>query len=586
MLTKLHLQNFHCFENHTIPIRPCTIIVGRNNAGKSTIVDALRLVSIVTSRYQALHYSKPPNWGDIPRREIGVSPSIKGMEFNAQNIFHRYGEPPAVITAHFENGAAIKIYVGLEAHLHAVIFSPDGSVVRDNRAAKKRGLLPKVEIMPQVAPLEKNEYILGADYVRANLSSAIAPKHFRNQLNLLQSFLPSFRTLAEETWHGLQVKNLSGSGGKHGDLLSLMIRNEDYVAEVATMGHGLQMWLQTMWFLARIDPSATVILDEPDVYMHPDLQRRLLRYLRNSRKQLLVTTHSVEIMSEVTPEETLVIDRRHEESQFASSFPAVQKILEHVGSAQNVQLARLWNARKCILVEGTDFRIISDLFDVLYPEDQDGLSLLPNMSIGGWGGWQYAIGSSMLLRNSGGEHIAVYCLFDSDYHTTAQKANRYQDAKRVDVQLHIWQRKEIENYLISPNAIQRLINSRIARRTTIPTLEEINLKLEDIFTTLKDEAFDAISAELLAETRGLGAGGANKNARIVLDEAWKSYEGRSSIVSGKSVLSQLSYWAQEQFGVSMTPAAIARAMLSSDIPPEMIAIIKTIASGRTFDSMI
>lgn len=65
------------------------------------------------------------------------------------------------------------------------------------------------------------------------------------------------------------------------------------------MGHGLQMWLQIVWFLARAARNATVVLDEPDVYMHPDLQRRLLTLVRNRFAQLLIATHSIEIVSDV-----------------------------------------------------------------------------------------------------------------------------------------------------------------------------------------------------------------------------------------------------------------------------------------------
>jgi energy-coupling factor transporter ATP-binding protein EcfA2 len=358
MLTSLRLQNFRCFDDHVIPLRNCTIIVGRNNAGKSTLVDALRLVSIVTSRYEHLSFKYPPAWGDIPRREIGISPSIKGMEINTQNIFHMYGPAPAVITAFFDNKATIKIYIGPETDLHAVIFSPDGSILRSKAKASYR-LLPRVEIMPRVAPLARNETILNSDYVRSNVSSSLAPLHFRNQINLLNNHFNTFKKLSEETWPGLQIRELEGLGGLTGSPLDLMVRNDNFVAEAANMGHGLQMWLQ--WFLSRANPDSTVILDEPDVYMHPDLRRRLVRHLRNYSRQIVVTTHSVEIMSEVEPDEILILDKRQRQSNFAISLPAVQKLLDHVGSAQNLQLTRLWRARKIVFVEGKDFRLLSDI---------------------------------------------------------------------------------------------------------------------------------------------------------------------------------------------------------------------------------
>ena len=52
MIESLILQNFRCFHKHEIPFREKTIIVGKNNAGKSSIIEALRLVSIVSERFR------------------------------------------------------------------------------------------------------------------------------------------------------------------------------------------------------------------------------------------------------------------------------------------------------------------------------------------------------------------------------------------------------------------------------------------------------------------------------------------------------------------------------------------------------
>ncbi|MGH9241928.1 MAG: AAA family ATPase, partial [Vicinamibacterales bacterium] len=77
VLTQLKIRNFRGFRNHTLPMRRATLVVGRNNAGKSTVVEALRLLSIVTTRFKALGYHEGPDWGQIPKREYGVRPSLK-----------------------------------------------------------------------------------------------------------------------------------------------------------------------------------------------------------------------------------------------------------------------------------------------------------------------------------------------------------------------------------------------------------------------------------------------------------------------------------------------------------------------------
>jgi AAA15 family ATPase/GTPase len=96
MIKELRLENFRGFEDHRIPFNPRTsIVVGKNNAGKSTIVEALRLISLITNRYQRLEFCTVPSWLDRPRREKGVTPSLKNVDLNLENAFHLYNDPPS-----------------------------------------------------------------------------------------------------------------------------------------------------------------------------------------------------------------------------------------------------------------------------------------------------------------------------------------------------------------------------------------------------------------------------------------------------------------------------------------------------------
>jgi energy-coupling factor transporter ATP-binding protein EcfA2 len=245
----------------------------------------------------------------------------------------------------------------------------------------------------------------------------LASLHFRNQLLVFHSYFKEFRQIAEATWEGLKIKELTRNGRAPDTTVSLLVRDGDFVAETSWMGHGLQMWLQTMWFLARSKNDDTVILDEPDVYMHADLQRRLIRIVKSRNPQLIVATHSIEIMSEVEPDEILVIDQGRREAKFADSLPAVQRVIDQIGGVHNLNLARLSTSRKCLLLEGKDIEILKQFQNTLAPESTEPLDALPHMPIGGWGGWNYAVGSRMFLKNALGEEISTYCLLDSDYHT-------------------------------------------------------------------------------------------------------------------------------------------------------------------------
>ena len=60
--------------------------------------------------------------------------------------------------------------------------------------------------------------------------------------------------------------------------------------------------------MSRLEITDQVILDEPDVYLHADLQRKLIRMAKRSRRPTIVATHSLEIISEVEPDNIIVIE--------------------------------------------------------------------------------------------------------------------------------------------------------------------------------------------------------------------------------------------------------------------------------------
>ena len=118
MLQSLENENFRCFKRHQIPFRDNTVIVGQNNAGKSTLIEALRLVGLAQSRYKTLRYEGPPDWLDkIGVRGPGFSPSIERFDLSTEGLFHQYSHPPARLSARFWFGTQLVVYIGPAPHL-------------------------------------------------------------------------------------------------------------------------------------------------------------------------------------------------------------------------------------------------------------------------------------------------------------------------------------------------------------------------------------------------------------------------------------------------------------------------------------
>ena len=486
-----------------------------------------------------------------------------------RQAFHRYSDPPAILTATFASGATVKAYVHPEG-VHATISNGKDWVASSNAFLVLQ--VPYLHILPQIGPLQREEKQLTDDYIDEHYYTRLASRHFRNEIQRSPEHFANFKELAERTWSGLRVDPIGHNN------LALQVRDGDFVAEVGWMGHGLQMWLQTMWFLAKTPPETTVVLDEPDVYMHPDLQRKLYRLVRGRFHQAIIATHSVEIMAEADPADILIVNSKRSRSQYANTEPGVQVLIDRLGGIHNVHLARLWNAKRVLLLEGDDLGYLKHLYNTLFPDAEIPLDAIPNWSIGGWNGWSHAIGSKMVFANAAGDRISTYCLLDSDYHTTAEQQERYAQAHEYGINLHIWQRKEIENYLLDSIVIARTITPRQGRHR--PTPAEVQAFLLNACDEEKETVLDAMATTIFNNKRSLGLTGANKTAREDLKKTWD--EHKLHIVSGKALLARLSEWAQTEYGASLGAVTLARAFKANEIPGELRTILTCIQEGQPF----
>lgn len=578
MIKEIIIENYRGYRKHTIEFTDLNIVVGKNNAGKTTLIEALRLISLVTKRYKKSAYQNVPKWLHIAKVNSGISISLNRIDFSYKNIFHSYSEPPSIIQASFNNGTKIIIYFGGEQKFHVVLFDNESKIC--NKENVKRLELPILNILPQISPLLAEENVLNEDYVKLNIDSQTSSRHFRNQLGYFSEYYEKFKNLIETTWDGIKLLEYNKGDKLYQESPYLLIQEEAFTTEIGNMGHGLQMWMQTIWFLAKCQSDSTVILDEPDVYMHADLQRKLIRFLRSEFSQVIIATHSIEIMSEVEPENIVIIDKKKLKSSFASDFNAVQKALLTIGSIHNIGLARLWSANKLIIVEGKDIDILKRIQNILFPKSNQPFDTIPNISIGGWGGWNRAIGSKLMLKNAGEENIVTYCILDSDYHTTEEILEKKEQAKKNNISLKIWKRKEIENYLIIPTAIKRIIEKNSNFKIEI---NEIEIKIENLIDSLKDEYADLLMDKIHTEARKSGKSiepsTAKKEANEILKIDWKN---KYDIVSGKTLLKMISNWTNDEFNVNINSNKLTQELTITEIPIELKQVVTKIENREKF----
>ena len=267
LIVRLELRNFRRFDRHTVPLHPTTLIVGPNNAGKSTIVEALRLVAIVASRYRALRFRDPPEWLEEEDVGAGVAPSLEGTGIDLSAVTHQYGDPPAEIGATFGERQEIRVYLGPEGQLHATLRDSDRSAHTHSATSTSPRATQRCDTASSRPGDERRATTRAGDGSAQPVVDTRA-EPFQKPALAVPRILR--RLLRDRRGNLAWVRNnRSDPRRRCGDSqpqLRLLVRNGPFVGELAAMGHGLQMWLQTIWFIVRTAGTDTVILDEPDVH--------------------------------------------------------------------------------------------------------------------------------------------------------------------------------------------------------------------------------------------------------------------------------------------------------------------------------
>lgn len=584
-LRRLALTKFRRFREHEIVFAPRTLLVGANNAGKSTAVQALLLVSLVTNRLRGLNFTRAPDWlAETPAAPWGVRPSLRGIDITlGQHVFHAYEDPPAEVRAEFATGWTVDVFIGID-DVFAVIRDPVGRAIAARRDVPTTAL-PRMAIQPQVGPVERGEVVLADRTVIEGLRASASAAHFRNQLRLFVEDLPALRDAAAETWPGLDVRELEVPALLDTDAhLSLEVRDGAFVGELATMGHGLQMWLQMLWFLVRSQDAEVVVLDEPDVYMHPDLQRRLLRHLERRSQQVIVATHSVEMMSEVEPEEIVTVDATRRRSRRARNLADAQKAIALIGGVHNLQLQRLWRAKRVIFVEGRDLDILKRLHRTQFPRAPMSLDANPNMETGGWSGWPMVPLVARFLREAAEQDLPIYCMLDSDYHWPEQLAERREQAADASVNLTIWNRKELENLVLVPDAVHRAL----IRGGATVTREEVRHVMNELADDFRDVVIDGYADSDAELHRGHQPSTCHALARDHVEPLWTDLESKLRRVPGKQYGRRVSGWSQETYGVSLGPRVLARELALDEFDAQLsdtLAAIEEVRPPQTSEEL-
>jgi len=221
--------------------------------------------------------------------------------------------------------------------------------------------------------------------------------------------------------------------------------------DIASGGSGLlQVLILLSYFYAR--PASVLLLDEPDAHLHVILQRqiydRLRRVASNRECQLIVATHSEVILDGTSPSRVVSFLGKPHKLVRDNQRDQIREAMKRLTT---LDLLLAEQRRQVLYCEGeSDFKILEAWARILrHPASE--FFELPFFHSNEGRNPREARQHLFALRAIHPD-LQGMLLLDGD--------NRNLPAHEIEVEgltIHRWNRYEIENYLLIPNAIRRYI---------------------------------------------------------------------------------------------------------------------------------
>lgn len=587
MLKYLTLTSYKAFEKHTINFQHTNILVGPNNCGKSTIIGAFRLLSIALRRAHSKRPERLNGPEDLPR--AGHLIPTENLSVSLENVHTNYSQTESRIEFGLSNGNKLIINFPIEGPpiLYPITM---GKPVLSPTTFKEAFPL-KIQVVPTLGPVIHEENIRSEETVRKGLNTHLASSHFRNYWHHNPEGFNEFATMVKTTWPGMEIETpsqLDFSDPK----LTMFCHENRIPRELYWAGFGFQIWCQLLTHISRSKGVDILVVDEPEVYLHPDIQRQLLSILKKAGPDIVLATHSSEIIGEADANDILLVDKAKRHSTRLKDSTGVQIVLNSIGSVNNLVLTRLARNRRLLFVEDLeDFSILKKFAEIVgLKELASGDGITPIKSEG-FGTWEQCLSFAQVMRKAVGSALLVGSIFDRDYYCEQEILDIQGQLERYLSFVAFHEVKEIENFLLNPTVLSRALSKAVnerARRSGEPEISDqsvdIDAVLEQITSPMKTEVMSRYIAKqtdfLKSRSNGQDSVVITEQVMSQMEAKWEVLSSRLGIVPGKKVLARLREDVQRQFSVNLSDMRIASEFRADEIPVGLRELIRGLDEFR------
>ncbi len=584
-IKSITLKNYKCFSSFKIHLNEFNILVGPNNAGKSTIIGALKILAEGIKKAK----SKKPTYIEGPdgKRILGYTIDLSQVPVATENIFHNYDDKsPAIIRFDLSDDSCLQIFF----RSYAICYLNYESNIRTVKSPKEFREYVKINIgfVPILGPVDHKERLYQKEAARAALMSYTAARNFRNIWYHYPENFAEFKTLIKTTWPGMDIDPPEVDFLSNDKVINMFCAEDRSPRELFWSGFGFQVWCQMLTFLIQNKDATLFLIDEPDIYLHSELQRQLLGILKSLGPAIVLATHSTEMIGEAELNDILIINKAYKTGRRIKDPSQLQETFQILGSNLNPLLTQIAKSRRVLFLEGKDFTILSKVARILKKETVANRMDYAVISLKGYNPARLRAFKEG-IENTIGSKILSAVVFDRDYRSDSEVKSEMADLKVGNYFVHIHSCKELENFLLSPKEIELAIQERLAeaRKRGTSTLT-FNLKIEEFLDEVSSGFKHRTQAQLQSHQLKF-----EKGARPGIDEAtiseailnefdllWTNLISRLMIIPGKEFITALNVELQQRFQITISSTAILNNFKKERIHTELVNLIDQIESFR------
>lgn len=336
-------------DSEPLPLRSLNVLIGPNGSGKSNLVEAIGLLR--SSASKLTNPLRGPGGGGVKewiwKGNDGGSAEIDAVitfPEGKQSLRHRisfadtnsrfelideaienakpdHGFGDAFFYYRFQNGRpALAVRDGNKRPLRREDVAPDESILSQRKDPDQYPELSYLSTVYERVRLYREWSFVRTSVFRspqsADMPSERLEEDFSNLglfLNRLKKIPKTKRAIIErlrDLYVGLDDFDVDVKGGT----VEVFLTEGDFVIPASRLSDGTLRYLCLLAILCDPAPPALVLIEEPELGLHPDVIPKLadLMIEASGRTQIIVTTHSDTLVDAMTerPETVVVVDKK------------------------------------------------------------------------------------------------------------------------------------------------------------------------------------------------------------------------------------------------------------------------------------